>query len=512
MEKRHYYLLAFLVPLAIRAVPEVVSFPWPLGYDTITFYVPVVNFCQIYGPLYSLIVFAGWHTAPLLYMVMGFFGYVSRLDPILVIKFFGPFLSGCLGLSVFFFSQNYLSWGDKKGLACAVICTIYFVTLRLTWDSYRNVLGLIFFILAMSMTSDLNKRWNMLFLFVFSFLCAFSHELVTVILLLALIYLISLEFYKKLKGYDIQKESLIVLPSSALIAGVLLAFYYTNWLSSGISTFYSPFAEYFSGGILVDYIYYGSSIFAYTTVDVLNANIITLFLICFIPILPFVILGYFRNRVLDVTTLFLLIASFMPLVLPHSALPLWARWMFMLTIPFTVYATNFLFPDNTNTVLVRKLRIPKRTRTGFLVIVIPLLVILSSTFMVLSPYSAFSYFYNVNTARYLPMTMQYNTVPISMSQNVVLTLNWLEFNMPLNSSLIVQESLSGWASLTFPFKQIIVYSAVDAFQPALSQAQAQGFGKIYVLTQWPYDFNVILSGFKLVFQMGQAEVFVNQTA
>lgn len=511
LEKRYYCLLSFLVPLVVRAIPEVVSFPWPLGYDTVTWYAPVVNFCQIYGPLYSLTVLADWRMAPLLYMVMGVMGYILGVDPLLMTKIFGPLLSGCLGFSVFYFSKSYLGWSDKKSLACALFCTSYFVTLRLTWDSYRNVLGLIFFVLAVAATSNLNKRWGMFFLFVFSFLCAFSHELVTIVLLLTLTYLILLEVHKKLRGYDFKKEKLASLFVSFLPPTILLAFYYTNWLGNAISYFYNPLAEYSSGGILVDYISLRVSLYLYPTVDVLNAHIIHLFAICFAPILPLAVLGYFRNEALDVTTLFLLVGSFMPLVLPHSALPLWSRWMLMLTIPFTVYATNLLFPDNTSAILVKKLRIPKLIRTRLLFIVIPLMVLLSSTYMVLPWNIAFPYFSNVNTARYLPSTMQYNTVPVSMSQDIVLALSWMKFNMPLDSCIIAHESLAGWASLAFPFKQVFLYSFMDVgFQSAL--LRAKGFGKIYVLTIFPYDFIVKDSGFKLVFRAGLVEVFINETA
>ena len=510
MEKKYYCLLSFLAPLIVRAIPEIVSFPWPLGYDTVTWYAPVVNFCQIYGPLYSLAVFTDWRMAPLLYIVMGFTGCIPGVDPIMVTKSFGPLLSGCLGFSVFFFSRSCLGWDVRKSLACALLCTSYFVTLRLTWDSYRNVLGFIFFILALSAASNLNKRWGAFSLLVFSFLCAFSHELVTIVLLLTLIYLVLLEVHRKLGGYDFRMRNLVVLFVSLLPPAVLLAYYYTNWMGNTISYFYNPFA-YSSGGILVDYISLRVSLYLYPTVDVLNAHIIHLFAVCFAPILPLVVLGYFRNDALDVTTLFLLVGSFMPLVLPHSALPLWSRWMFMLTVPFAMYATNFLFPDDTRAILAKKLRIPRFIRTRSLVVVVPLLVLLSSTYMVLPGNIAFPYFSNVNTARYLPSTMQYNTVPVSMSQDVVLALSWMEFNMSLDSCIIAHESLAGWASLAFPFKQVFLYSFMDVgFQSALMRAK--GFGKIYVLTLFPYDFVVKESGFKLVFRAGLVEVFINETA
>ncbi len=507
MEEKYYYLLSFLVPFLIRTIPEVISFPWPIGYDTITFYVPVIHDYQIWGSIFSLTALTDWHSAPLLYIVMGFLGYISRVDPILIIKFFGPFLSGCLGLSVFFFSKSYLGWSNKKSLVCALICTSYFVTLRLTWDSYRNVLGLIFFILTMSQLSKLEKRRNVLFFLIFSFLCAFSHELVTVILLITLIYLVLLEFYKKLKENGFQKKRLTAFISSIFLSSIFFISYYTNWLGANIYYFDNPFAEYFYGGILVDYISLRVGFYLYPTVDVLNAHIIQLFVIGFAPILFFAVLGYFRNDVLDVTTLFLLIGSFMPLALPHSALPLWSRWMLMLTIPLTVYATNFLFPDETNTLFVSKLRISKFIRTRFLVIFISLLIVLSFTYMVMPPDAPFPYFNNINTARYLTPSMQRNTVPVSMCQEVVFALNLLGFNMSLDSCIIAHESLAGWAQLAFPFKPVFVYYSMDAYlQSALFLAR--NFDKIYVITMIPYDHYFKQNGFDLSFQLGLIRVYV----
>lgn len=507
MEKKYYYLLSFLVPLLIRAIPEVISFPWPIGYDTVTFYAPVIHNYQIWDPLFCLTVLTDWRSTPLLYIVMGFLGYISGIEPILIIKFFGPFLSGCLGLSVFFFSRSYLGWSNKKSLVCALICTSYFVTLRLTWDSYRNILGLIFFILAMSQLSKLEKRRNTFFFLTFSFFCAFSHELVTVILLITLIYLVLLEFYKKVKGNDFQKKRLTGFISSVLLSSIFFISYYTNWLGTNISYFYNPFAEYFYGGILVDYISLRAGYYLYPTVDILNAHIIQLFVIGFAPILLFAVLGYFKNDVLDVTTLFLLIGSFMPLALPHSALPLWSRWMLLLTIPFTIYATNFLFPNETNTLFVSRLKISRFIRTRFLIIFIPLLILLSFTYMVMPPEAPFPYFNNIDTARYLTPSMQCNTVPVSMSQDIVFALSLLGFNMSLDSCIIAHESLAGWAQLAFPFKQVFVYSSLDVdLQSALFWAQF--FDKIYVLTMVPYDYLIKQSGFDLYFQLGLIRVYV----
>jgi hypothetical protein len=170
--------------------------------------------------------------------------------------------------TIFFFSRNYLGWSDKKSLVCALICVSYFVTLRLTWDSYRSVLGLILFIIALSQLPNLEKRRSALLFFVFCFLCAFSHELVTIILLITLFYLALLEIYRKLKGGVFQKRRLTVLVSSFLLPIVLFALYYTNWLGNSLFYFYNPFSESLFGGVLVDYISLRTGFYLYPSVDV----------------------------------------------------------------------------------------------------------------------------------------------------------------------------------------------------------------------------------------------------
>jgi len=54
-----YFLLSFFVPLLVRAVPEIVSFPWPIGYDTVMYYAPVFDASQIYGVAGALSLFVG---------------------------------------------------------------------------------------------------------------------------------------------------------------------------------------------------------------------------------------------------------------------------------------------------------------------------------------------------------------------------------------------------------------------------------------------------------------------
>jgi len=72
-----FALAAFLVPLFIRSIPEILVGPYPIGWDTIAFYVPNTldwaagkgGFTEILG------------TAPLMYMISVPVYWVSRVNP-----------------------------------------------------------------------------------------------------------------------------------------------------------------------------------------------------------------------------------------------------------------------------------------------------------------------------------------------------------------------------------------------------------------------------------------------
>lgn len=62
-----FALAAFLIPLGIRAVPEIIVGPYPVGFDTIAFYVP--NTMDWAAGKVGLLEMLG--TAPLMYMMVG---------------------------------------------------------------------------------------------------------------------------------------------------------------------------------------------------------------------------------------------------------------------------------------------------------------------------------------------------------------------------------------------------------------------------------------------------------
>src|SRR5712692_9744099 len=94
-----FTLTAFLIPLLIRAIPEILVGPYPVGWDTIAFYVPNTLDWAV-GRL-------GWvallGTAPLLYMISVPVYLVTRVNPVWIFKVMGPILYGSFILALYRF-------------------------------------------------------------------------------------------------------------------------------------------------------------------------------------------------------------------------------------------------------------------------------------------------------------------------------------------------------------------------------------------------------------------------
>src|SRR6266487_6685411 len=138
---RHRFLVAaFAIPLGIRALPEILAGPYPIGYDTIASYIPVMldwgsGNLQSFNPFIG-----GW----LIFAIFGLSYSATHIDPILIVKTAGPTLYGILGLAEYFFARRSLRWDQKKCLLFVVMLSFYFVSLRVSFDLFRNALGIAF--------------------------------------------------------------------------------------------------------------------------------------------------------------------------------------------------------------------------------------------------------------------------------------------------------------------------------------------------------------------------------
>jgi hypothetical protein len=117
-QKKYIFpLLAFVIPLIVRTIPEILMGPYIVGFDTMGFYVPNTMLW-----LHNGINFGDFlATAPLFYTIL-----ISIVaaggSPVFVLKVIPPLLLGFLGLSMYAYAKRGLGWSPSKSAFVALFC------------------------------------------------------------------------------------------------------------------------------------------------------------------------------------------------------------------------------------------------------------------------------------------------------------------------------------------------------------------------------------------------------
>src|SRR2546426_4967692 len=119
IRKYKFALAAFLLPFTVRAIPEVIAGPYPIGWDIIAFYVP--NTLDMAAGRMNMLGILG--SGPLMYSFIVPIYVLARINPILFFKVAGPVFFGVLGLSAVRFCERKLGLSARSAfLSVLFLC------------------------------------------------------------------------------------------------------------------------------------------------------------------------------------------------------------------------------------------------------------------------------------------------------------------------------------------------------------------------------------------------------
>ena len=453
-ERRNIAGIGSLVfPILVRSIPEFLAGQYPIGYDTINSYVPLMLDWKI-GLVNTTDLAGGW----LLPVILGVI-QLANVDPVLVIRVAGPIVYGFLGWSLFYFSRNRLSWSNNKSLVLVILSTLYFTSLRLSWDLPRNVLALGFGLVALALSEKVAKRSTTITFSAMVLLAVVSQVLVGAVILAIV------GFEILLRDCDRMRKILAVTPATIqfIISTAILA----------LGNFEGVGATGTLGTTRADTLY------------------------DFLPILIPCILGLsvLRKPALG---LWIILCGF---AAGLALFPGPQRWALMMTIPLTIGATeglSFLF-----TRMFRHIRLVR----AFGALILFVWLALGVTYLALPAQNTFPYF-----SHFTPTSMVQSSIPSSDSASLVESLRWLSNHIPSDAVLMTHNSMYGWARVYFRSDNLIVnYGPSLNLNQAFQRTTAAGYAHIYTIwwvngLGWygnPYPPN----GFHLVQQFGNLGVF-----
>jgi len=435
-----FALASLLIPLAIRGIPEIIAGPFPIGYDSIASYVPLMHAWSL-GKISSF-------PSSLLggSLIIAIFGTIfagTGIDPIAIVKVAAPLLYGAQGLSEYVFARRYMLWTNRRALLLALVASIYFVSLRISWDLMRETLAMTSLFFALAISKNLESKVSTLGFSSLLLVTTIAQPLVGgLATALVLIRIVSQNNSRAL-------QLVSTLPSVVLLVGLLAGF------------------EEIGTPVLSQ---------AAQNVQPLNSYVFAAYL--FIPILPLVALGA-RSPGLDVmrnwiiVCLLGLLASTTPISISQLVWP--TRWSFLMVFPLMVYATQGLLRLRKSNV---QLRIPGRS-LGTLWII--LLIVLAGTYVGLPSDRAFVYYQFVT-----PTSMLQSTIPVEYSGQVKDAFQWLSTNALKGSGVMATDPMYGWSTEYFSGTATVVwFQSGTTLSQALQGMRGLGYTKIY--TVWWSD-------------------------
>jgi hypothetical protein len=499
--KRHvWFIAAFFIPLAIRSIPEILSWPYPLGLDTLTMVRTIQSgSILLSGPWIYIHSQLFYTFQTLTYWLIG------NID--IVIKIFGPLLMGCVSLMMYLYARHGLGWSGFKSFLVALLVGIYFVSLRNSWDLYAQSFALIFLLSTLVLLKAYHSKWRYPVIFTFMFLTVFGHQLVSVIMF----FILGLEAIRLLiKG---SKRESLYLFISLFLAGSFFLFRTYSPQTNAISI---PAAD-VSSAPPISFVFFVGGLLLY----------------CYVLILPLVALG-FRDLKDSILKYWIVWCTGIPLLLaifPNLPLYYWNRWVYLLVYPllfFAVAGLDKLWHLQSGCKIKVKRLLPKVVA----VVYVAFLLALSGFYLAASPENQISLFSTANPyLSFIPSSMLQNTLPISDNPALLNCFNWVNAHSSNDSAVIVHYALYDLASIYVHSSKVISINQdssmwihlnnetvlVDGIIGMSRQALVNGNSSVYTVwwvdgEGW-YKVSALPPEFTQVSQFGRMAVYVfNSTA
>jgi len=473
-------ILCFLAGFIVRLIPELLAYPYPVGFDTI-YYASRIKSGIIWNH-WTQFFTSTWLLYAFIIPIYNF----SRIDSFLILKIVVPVLYGLNVVGVYWFAKEVLGWNTTKSLMAGCFFSIQLASLRISWDLLRNTLGMAFLLLAFILSTRISSKRGLACFMLFSLLTIFSHELASATLLITVLGSIFLHLIKgKIKISD-RRLFFGVLPALIVfLTGIYFRFFPVYYkIETNVISVKDVNVGNVGAFFLVNYLDVKTSVDYYISYFDLALNMLTLFCVLYLPYLFLVFKGFFRHRILDFWTGLLTVCSFWCLVLPFCAPLYWHRWMFMLVYTFTFYAINGLEKLSKKRDLDSfevRIKSSEKKVKGMLLLTVLLGCFYLATPVLMNTFNAgiFSIPY---VYRYFSVSP---TVPYKDVADVINAMKWLDKNMENGSCVILHHAFFFWGNLYLDDSHIIVHFT-NKITAALNASFENDFSPIY-LVWWNQD-------------------------
>ena len=468
-------LICLLTGFIIRLIPELLAFPYPIGFDTVYYASRMKN-----GIIWSY--WTQFFTSTWLFHAITIPIYnLSKMDPFLILKIVVPIIYGLNVMGVYLSAREILGWNTSKSLLAGFFFSIQLASLRISWDLLRNILGMAFLLFALTSIKRIESKQGLTLFSILSLLTIFAHELAAVTLFVIVLGLVSLSLIKKQIRTGDKMVLLGFLPALIVfLAGIYLRLFPIRYKAE-TNVISAKDINIGSVGVffLVNYLDIKTSVDYYVSYLDLASNVTALFCVLYLPWVFLVFKGFFRHKILNFWTGLLMVGSFGCLIAPFCALLYWYRWMFMLVYPFTFYAINGL--ENLSEKTRSKSFAVSLKASERKVKAMVLAAVLLGCIYLATP----SLMTTCNAGIFrIPYIYKYfstsPTVPYQDVDDVINAMTWLDENMENRSCVVLHHAFFFWGIYNLNSSHTIIHFT-NNITAALNICFEKGYKPIYLV-------------------------------
>ena len=406
--EKYTILVVFTLCIALRAAPELVAYPYPIGYDVINYYIPTItNFEDKWDtvskqfPLYVTFLY-------LISITTGLPAYSVVVAVIIV-------MTGIFGISLFYLGRNLLKLGISHSAYIAIFAIVQLAVLRTTWDFHRDIFALTTMMFVFSLLSKKNAGWKSLVII-----------LVLTTLTVAADRMVGALFSVSLVVYAIVTRRREVALTGILAIGMFCALTLSTQSTPDIKTitsteipqnnselkeFYNP------ANLLIFFVVINGLLVAAAAIGFLNM----------------------KNTLLKIPLLVCLMGSFSWLAFPENRYLLADRWIILAGIYLSVFAGYGILH------LIRNLK-KKFSIAGF---ILGAFAVLGVSYTVI-PHDSASALYGIiglHSKNLPPVTMQFNSIDVEDNDDLLSTIAWINKNTEQDALIVGNPHLRGFMEL-----------------------------------------------------------------
>jgi hypothetical protein len=407
--EKHTVLVVFILCIALRAAPELMAYPYPIGYDVINYYIPTVtNFEDKWDIVSKQFPFY----VTFLYLVSITTGLPAHPVVVAVIIV----MTGIFGISLFYLGRTLLKLGISHSAYIAIFAIVQLAVLRTTWDFHRDIFALTMMMFVFSLFSRKNAGWKPLALIlVLATLTVAADRMVGALFSVSLVVyaIVTRRRDAALTGiFAIVMFYALALPTQSVPNITTITSTEIPQNNNELREFYNP------ADLLIFFVVVNGLLVAAAAIGFLKMR---------------------NSLLLKIPLLICLIGSFSWLLFPENRYLLADRWIILAGIFLSVFAGYGVLH------LVRNLK--KRSAiAGFIV---GAFAVLGVSYAVIPHHSASAIYgiVGVHAKNLPPVTMQFNSIDVEDNDELLSTIAWINKNTEQDAVIVGESHLRGFMEL-----------------------------------------------------------------